>query len=49
MILNVYVLVLMGQKLEYDDFVVFLDMGIWYLMVFQMYDDIKEYLNWYGI
>lgn len=49
MILNVYVFLLVDVKLKYDDFVVFLDIGIWYFMVFQMYDDIKEYLNWYGI
>ena len=48
MISNAYVPRLANSKLEFDDPVVFLDNGIWHPMAPQMYDDIKEYLNWYG-
>lgn len=49
MIFGLYVFVLKGMKIEYSDSVLFLDSGIWYFLVLCMYDDVKEYLNWYGI
>lgn len=48
MISNAYVPALKGMKLQFDDPVVSLDTGIWHPMAPQMYDDVKEYLNWYS-
>ena len=48
MISNAYVSQLANSKLEVNDPVLFLDNGIWHPMAPQMYDDIQEYLNWYG-
>lgn len=48
MVSNAYVPALKGQKLKYQDPVVFLDTGIWHPLAPSMYDDVKEYLNWYG-
>ena len=36
-----------GKHLEYADPVVYPDMGIWHPMATQMFEDVKEYLNWY--
>ena len=33
--------------LQYSDPVVYPDMGIWHPMSTQMFEDVKEYLNWY--
>ena len=33
--------------LQYSDPVVYPDMGIWHPMATQMFEDVKEYLNWY--
>ncbi|WP_026097683.1 magnesium chelatase subunit H [Baaleninema simplex] len=33
---------------NYADPVVYPDMGIWHPLAPQMYEDVKEYLNWYG-
>jgi magnesium chelatase subunit H len=35
------------DSLEYAEPVTFPDMGIWHPMATQMFEDIKEYLNWY--
>lgn len=48
MISGSYVPALKGQKVEYSDPVLFLDSGIWHPLAPCMYDDVKEYLNWYG-
>lgn len=47
MISNAYVPSLKGKQLEFNDPVVFLDTGIWHPLAPSMYDDVKEYLNWY--
>lgn len=44
-----YVPALKGNPgITYDDPVLFLDAGIWHPLAPTMYDDVKEYLNWYG-
>ncbi|XP_052149583.1 magnesium-chelatase subunit ChlH, chloroplastic [Oryza glaberrima] len=43
-----YVPALKGADIKYDDPVLFLDAGIWHPLAPTMYDDVKEYLNWYG-
>ncbi|GAU24246.1 hypothetical protein TSUD_23830 [Trifolium subterraneum] len=48
MISGSYVPALKGTKMEYSDPVLFLDNGIWHPLAPCMYDDVKEYLNWYG-
>lgn len=48
MISGAYVPALKGTKLPYDDPVLFLDSGIWHPLAPTMYEDVKEYLNWYG-
>ncbi|NMF83196.1 magnesium chelatase subunit H [Nodosilinea sp. P-1105] len=35
-------------SLEYEEPVTYPDMGIWHPMAPTMFEDIKEYLNWYG-
>ncbi|CAI0375013.1 unnamed protein product [Linum tenue] len=47
MISGSYVPALKGTKVEYSDPVLFLDTGIWHPLAPCMYDDVKEYLNWY--
>ncbi|RVW16470.1 Magnesium-chelatase subunit ChlH, chloroplastic [Vitis vinifera] len=48
MISGSYVPALKRTKIEYSDPVLFLDSGIWHPLAPCMYDDVKEYLNWYG-
>ncbi|CAA7405907.1 unnamed protein product [Spirodela intermedia] len=48
MISGAYVPALKGTKVPYDDPVLFLDSGIWHPLAPTMYDDVKEYLNWYS-
>ncbi|GFY80566.1 magnesium-chelatase subunit chlH, chloroplast, putative [Actinidia rufa] len=48
MVSGSYVPALKGTKIEYADPVLFLDTGIWHPLAPCMYDDVKEYLNWYG-
>jgi magnesium chelatase subunit H len=36
-----------GDSFDYADPVTFPDVGIWHPMATQMFEDIKEYLNWY--
>nr|ACS94977.1 magnesium chelatase H subunit [Fragaria x ananassa] len=48
MIAGSYVPALKGEKIPYSDPVLFLDSGIWHPLAPCMYDDVKEYLNWYG-
>ncbi|KAM1056933.1 hypothetical protein ACFX13_031034 [Malus domestica] len=48
MISGSYVPALKGEKIPYSDPVLFLDTGIWHPLAPCMYDDVKEYLNWYG-
>ncbi|OMO71341.1 CobN/magnesium chelatase [Corchorus capsularis] len=48
MISGSYVPALKGTKIDYSDPVLFLDSGIWHPLAPSMYDDVKEYLNWYG-
>lgn len=48
MIAGSYVPALKETKLEFVDPVVYLDTGIWHPLAPCMYDDVKEYLNWYG-
>ncbi|KAL0926220.1 hypothetical protein M5K25_002432 [Dendrobium thyrsiflorum] len=47
MISGSYIPALKTVKIEYSDPVLFLDSGIWHPMAPSMYDDAKEYLNWY--
>ncbi|PIA48460.1 hypothetical protein AQUCO_01400802v1 [Aquilegia coerulea] len=47
MISGSYVPALKGTKVEYSDPVLFLDSGVWHPLAPRMYDDVKEYLNWY--
>ncbi|CAN4089907.1 unnamed protein product [Withania somnifera] len=48
MISGSYVPSLKGMKMEYSDPVLYLDSGIWHPLAPCMYDDVKEYLNWYA-
>eukprot|EP01018_Ginkgo_biloba_P038819 Gb_06427 [translate_table: standard] len=48
MIAGSYVPALKDTKLEFADPVLYLDTGIWHPLAPCMYDDVKEYLNWYG-
>lgn len=48
MIAGSYVPELKGKDIKYEDPVLFLDSGIWHPLAPCMYDDVKEYLNWYG-
>ncbi|KAK9664345.1 hypothetical protein RND81_14G035100 [Saponaria officinalis] len=48
MISGSYVPALKGTKIEYSDPVLYLDSGIWHPLAPCMYDDVKEYLNWYA-
>ncbi|KAL7097904.1 hypothetical protein ACP275_10G172500 [Erythranthe tilingii] len=48
MVSGSYVPALKGMKMEYSDPVLFLDTGIWHPLAPRMFDDVKEYLNWYG-
>jgi len=48
MISGSYVPALKGTKMEYSEPVLYLDSGIWHPLAPCMYDDVKEYLNWYG-
>lgn len=48
MISSSYVPALKGAKIEYSDPVLYLDTGIWHPLAPCMYDDVKEYLNWYS-
>ncbi|GFP92226.1 magnesium-chelatase subunit chlh chloroplastic [Phtheirospermum japonicum] len=48
MISGSYVPALKGTKVEYSDPVLYLDSGIWHPLAPCMYDDVKEYLNWYS-
>ncbi|KAM3371509.1 hypothetical protein ACQJBY_018749 [Aegilops geniculata] len=43
-----YVPALKGADIRYSDPVLFLDTGIWHPLAPAMFDDVKEYLNWYG-
>ncbi|HEY9667055.1 MAG TPA: cobaltochelatase subunit CobN, partial [Coleofasciculaceae cyanobacterium] len=36
-----------GQRLSFKDPVVYPDMGIWHPLAPAMFEDVKEYLNWY--
>ncbi len=40
--------VLKGRKLNFKDPVVYADMGIWHPLAPKMFEDVKEYLNWYN-
>ncbi|EES11642.1 hypothetical protein BDA96_06G288600 [Sorghum bicolor] len=48
MIAGSYVPALRGAGIKYDDPVLYLDSGIWHPLAPTMYEDVKEYLNWYG-
>lgn len=48
MIAGSYVPALKAAKIEYNEPVLFLDSGIWHPLAPRMFDDVKEYLNWYG-
>ncbi|XP_062225104.1 magnesium-chelatase subunit ChlH, chloroplastic [Phragmites australis] len=48
MIAGSYVPALKGAGIKYDDPVLYLDAGIWHPLAPTMYEDVKEYLNWYG-
>ncbi|KAK9154868.1 hypothetical protein Sjap_002348 [Stephania japonica] len=48
MISGSYVPALKGTNIEYAEPVLFLDSGVWHPLAPCMYDDVKEYLNWYG-
>ncbi|GAB2267019.1 hypothetical protein Dimus_002004 [Dionaea muscipula] len=48
MVSGSYVPALKGIKIDYSDPVLFLDSGVWHPLAPCMYDDVKEYLNWYG-
>ena len=37
-----------ADGLDYQDPVTYPDMGIWHPMATQMFEDVKEYLNWYN-
>jgi magnesium chelatase subunit H len=40
--------VLKGQKLSFQEPVTYPDMGVWHPLAPQMFEDVKEYLNWYN-
>jgi|UniRef100_A0A804M8B3 magnesium chelatase subunit H len=48
MIAGSYLPVLRGAGIKYDDPVLYLDSGIWHPLAPTMYEDVKEYLNWYS-
>lgn len=48
MISGSYVPALKGAKIAYSEPVLYLDTGIWHPLAPCMYDDVKEYLNWYA-
>ncbi|KAL3339131.1 hypothetical protein AABB24_027984 [Solanum stoloniferum] len=48
MVSGSYVPALKGVKMDYSDPVLYLDSGIWHPLAPCMYDDVKEYLNWYA-
>ncbi|KAK1316327.1 hypothetical protein QJS10_CPA05g00847 [Acorus calamus] len=48
MISGSYVPALKGTKIQYSDPVLFLDAGLWHPLAPCMFEDPKEYLNWYG-
>ncbi|KAH7291092.1 hypothetical protein KP509_29G000200 [Ceratopteris richardii] len=48
MIAGAYVPALQKTNIPFDDPVNFLDVGIWHPMAPRMFDDVGEYLNWYG-
>ena len=48
MIAGAYVPALKATGLDYDDPVTFIDVGIWHPMAPRMFDDVGEYMNWYG-
>lgn len=48
MISGSYVPALKGTKIEYSEPVLYLDSGVWHPLAPCMYDDVKEYLNWYA-
>ncbi|XP_047333225.1 magnesium-chelatase subunit ChlH, chloroplastic [Impatiens glandulifera] len=43
-----YIPELKSIKIGYSDPVLYLDTGIWHPLAPCMFDDVKEYLNWYG-
>lgn len=47
MISGSYVPALKGTKIKYSDPVLYLDSGIWHPLAPCMYEDVKEYMNWY--
>eukprot|EP00249_Psilotum_nudum_P012647 c23899_g1_i1 orf=246-4517(+) len=47
MIAGSYVPALHGARMDFKDPVVYFDVGIWHPMAPRMFDDVKEYLNWY--
>lgn len=47
MIAGSYVPSLRSTKMEFADPVLYLDTGIWHPLAPRMFDDVKEYLNWY--
>lgn len=48
MLADKYVLPEGNQNVTYNDPVVYPDMGIWHPLAPQMFEDVKEYLNWYN-
>ena len=48
MVSGSYIPALKETKIEYSEPVLYLDVGIWHPLAPCMYDDVKEYLNWYG-
>jgi len=36
------------QKLKFQEPVTYPDMGIWHPLAPSMFEDVKEYLNWYN-
>ncbi|MGK7878370.1 MAG: magnesium chelatase subunit H [Xenococcaceae cyanobacterium] len=37
-----------GKAVQYQDPLVYPDMGIWHPLATEMFEDVKEYLNWYN-
>lgn len=48
MISSAYIPELQGKSLPFADPVVFPDVGIWHPLAPNMYEDVKEYLNWFA-
>lgn len=50
MLIDKYVYFDLGldKLVNYQELVVYFDMGIWYFLFMQMFENVKDYLEWYN-